>query len=439
MGINNQQRRAAKRRKKMQSGGRSPSGDGQPRRGSGQAGPDGSGAAGSEAGDLRPTDLLEQLLATVGVDPSRAGALAESLYADGAGQSREQVVAAARRLLAHLVRAVVRAGWSPSDLGQVVTRQLGPARVPVVATALHALAVVPGAGEVSAAWSADLASLGPARPAGLDTAGALLDVLRVCELLRALPVIVAVLPPPGVHAPAARVTAQSESRVLARVRALLGKAESTEFPEEAEALSAKAQELITRHSLDGLLASAQADVAQGVVGARRLWLDLPYVLGKATLVEAVARANRCRSVLTEQLGFSTVVGAPRDLDAVELLTTSLLVQATAAMVRHGRQADRAGRSRTTSSRRSFLTSYAHRISERLDKADAEATRATGRAGELVPVLRRHAEHVDSAVHELFPETTARETVVSNGLGWAAGRAAADLARLETARQVRQAG
>ena len=37
--------------------------------------------------------------------------------------------------------------------------------------------------------------------------------------------------------------------MLERVRALLAKAESTTFPEEADALTAKAQQLMTRHAL----------------------------------------------------------------------------------------------------------------------------------------------------------------------------------------------
>ena len=41
-----------------------------------------------------------------------------------------------------------------------------------------------------------------------------------------------------------------DEKKLSRVRALLAKAESSSFPEEAEALSAKAQELMTRHALD---------------------------------------------------------------------------------------------------------------------------------------------------------------------------------------------
>jgi hypothetical protein len=49
-----------------------------------------------------------------------------------------------------------------------------------------------------------------------------------------------------------------DRRMLDRVRALLAKAESTEFPKEAEALSARAQELMARHRIDRALLAALA-------------------------------------------------------------------------------------------------------------------------------------------------------------------------------------
>ena len=69
----------------------------------------------------------------------------------------------------------------------------------------------------------------------------------------------------------------------------------------------------------------------------------------------------------------TVVGFPADLNAVELLFTSLLVQANTAMLRAGGKKDEFGRSRTRAFRQSFLVSYAIRIGERLEEATAHAT------------------------------------------------------------------
>jgi hypothetical protein len=77
-------------------------------------------------------------------------------------------------------------------------------------------------------------------------------------------------------------------------------------------------------------------------------------------------------------------------------------------------------------RRSFLTSYAVRIGERLSAADAETTASYGSA--LVPVLRRQEEVVDSEYERLFPHTReATSTRTYDRRGWDAGRQAADRA------------
>jgi hypothetical protein len=135
------------------------------------------------------------------------------------------------------------------------------------------------------------------------------------------------------------------------------------------------------------------------------------------------------------LEFCTVVGDPRDLDAVDLLVTSLLVQGSAAMVRHGRHVDITGVSRTRSFRQSFLVSYAVRIGERLREASSQVLAETGDESRLLPVLARREEHVEAAVEAMFPDLVERPTSVTNGHGWAAGRAAAELALLDVRGQV----
>ncbi|MGI5202238.1 DUF2786 domain-containing protein [Spirillospora sp. CA-108201] len=221
---------------------------------------------------------------------------------------------------------------------------------------------------------------------------------------------------------------EADQRILGRVRALLAKAESTEFPEEAEALSARAQELMARHSIDHALLAAETGDMGGPDG-RRIAVDSPYEAPKAVLLTVVAEANHCRAVWHRELGFSTVLGFPADLAAVEILFTSLLVQATSAMVHAGPRRDARGRSRTRSFRHAFLNAYAVRIGERLrGAADRAAASAGGK--DLLPVLAARDQAVDQAVDTMFPSLAkGRAGSVSNYEGWVAGRAAADLASL----------
>jgi len=221
--------------------------------------------------------------------------------------------------------------------------------------------------------------------------------------------------------------------MLERVRALLAKAESTTFPEEAEALTTKAQELMARHAIDEAMLDSHDHGGADVVGWR-IHVDDPYAAPKSILLHNIADANRCRAVWSPGLGFATVFGALSDLEMVELLFTSLLVQATEAMTRAGRKVDHRGRSRTRSFRQSFLLAYASRIGERLAAATASVV-AEGeqRHGDaLLPVLANRTEAVEEAVRAAFPDLVQRETKIGNYSGWVAGLAAAELASFAVA-------
>ena len=219
---------------------------------------------------------------------------------------------------------------------------------------------------------------------------------------------------------------------------LLAKAESTTFAAEAETFTAGAQSLMARHSIDAaVLAASHPDRHRGPTApqGRRIGIDNPYDGPKAMLLDAVASANRCRMVWSPELGFGTVVGFEADLEGVEVLFTSLLVQATHTLTTAGSRPNRHGGSRTRAFRQSFLTAYASRIGERLQAVTAaEVVAASGvvrSAGrELVPLLEARAEEVDEAVDTWFPQVTAHSVgAVRDAEGWHSGRAAADRAEL----------
>lgn len=344
-------------------------------------------------------------------------------------------------------------GWQPADVVRFTSRRR---------TARHArLATDAIAGEMRAysgasvddRWREQLSALGAetwwedddehpdawCEREGVDHAVYVASAVELVHLLEWLPRLPSVGPPPGSSSgggadrPRASTASSDrarevDQRMLGRVRALLAKAESTEFPEEAEAFSARAQELMARHSIDHALLAAETGDTAGPAG-RRIPVDNPYDAPKAVLLTVVADANRSRAVWHRDLGFSTVLGFPADLAAVEMLFTSLLVQATAAMVHAGPRRDARGRSRTRSFRHAFLNAYAARIGERLrEAADRAAAGAGGK--DLLPVLAARDRAVEQAVDTMFPNLAkGRSGSVSNYEGWVAGRAAADLASL----------
>ncbi|NUO59443.1 MAG: DUF2786 domain-containing protein, partial [Hamadaea sp.] len=265
------------------------------------------------------------------------------------------------------------------------------------------------------------------------------QVIQTIWHLRRLPNLPFQGPLPGQARPRHIHQHTVDQKMLDRVRALLAKAESTTFPEEAEAYTAKAQELMARHSIDFALLMARTG-GKDEPAVRRIPIDNPYEAAKTLLLQAVAEANACRSVWTEYYGFATVTGFPGDLDSVELLFTSLLVQAVTAMTQSGPKQDRFGRNNTRSFRQAFLTAYAQRIGERLRGATEAAVSETIRdVGEstLLPVLKARTEEVESRFQELFPTLRTRSITVSNRQGWAEGRAAADRAELHSRRAVRE--
>jgi hypothetical protein len=224
-------------------------------------------------------------------------------------------------------------------------------------------------------------------------------------------------------------TRGADPKVTQRVRALLAKAESTDFAEEAEAFTAKAQELIARHAIDQAMLEAGADQPGAGTAGRRLLIDDPYAKAKSLLLNQIVAANRCSCVWHPDMSFSTAFGLVNDLDAVELLFTSLLTQATAAMVAAGRSLGSQGRER--SFRQSFLVAFATRIGERLREATAsQVDAARVRHGDnVLPVLANREAAADAARSEAFPRLRTHRISTSNHHGWIAGQAAADAARL----------
>ncbi|WP_327728356.1 DUF2786 domain-containing protein [Streptomyces sp. NBC_00487] len=342
-----------------------------------------------------------------------------------------------------------RRGWQPADVVRFVRRELEDEHLRLLARLVveeheqeHEQG--PEAGKRQSPpgprWAAQLDEVRElaAHPTRADRFSHATAALELYRLLLRLPTLEPLDRPQSTGG--AQNSPHPESRMLSRIRALLAKAEATGFPEEAEALSAKAQELMARHSIDEALIAARAH-SKNAPGACRIGVEPPYETAKAVLLDAVARANRCEAVWNEDLGFSTVVGFEADLEAVELLHTSLLVQATTALTKAEAAQRKGGRKRTKTFRQSFLAAYAHRIGDRLaavaeaQVAEAEAESAgTGGAGapeqDLLPVLAARDVAVREQVTRMFPDTvTTRVRGVSDLAGWRQGAEAADRAQV----------
>lgn len=342
-----------------------------------------------------------------------------------------------------------RLGWMPADVHRILSRTVGPrhARLSLAVMAAEASGWSDSfVGSLDPRWRAQLDSLhvplrpgsdpvaswataqGDSRPEGIRCA------VECVAWLRQLAPLPRVCPAPGESVAARSAGPPCNTRILERVRALLAKAESTTFSEEAESLTAKAAELMARYAIDRAVLEHGDGSAPCAI---RLPVDDPYANAKSLLLDKVGAANRCRAVWSQALGFATLFGFPAELEMVELLYTSLLVQATTALTVAGPQVDARGRSRTRSFRQSFLVAYAIRIGARLQVAAECGTTAAkaDHGSSLLPVLAARDEAVDGACDAAFPGLVHRTLSVTNHSGWIAGHAAAELADMGVRREM----
>jgi hypothetical protein len=189
----------------------------------------------------------------------------------------------------------------------------------------------------------------------------------------------------------------SDDSLLARVRKLLAMAEDPACTAgEAEAFTAKATELIAKYGVDQAML-ARTDPAADPVGDRMVTVVPPYARDKSGLLAAVAAPLRCRVVHLTRPGLtrSHLFGHAADLERVELLFTSLLVQAAhglaGAPVPAGEHA--------AAYRRSWLAGYTQAVQGRLWAAERSAAAAEPGA-ELVLVDR--TDLVERRRDETYP-------------------------------------
>ncbi|WP_069166915.1 DUF2786 domain-containing protein [Nocardia altamirensis] len=397
-------------------------------------------------------EIANMLMAAAMETARGAVAAAERCAAALAGRDRltPQVEHGVHLAGQRIIARIFQNGWLPWDVHRAARRHLDEHAIALLTDVITTYMQPFAAASVDETWRAQLDQLEAvvwwstsaphlgqwATKHLLTPTEALTTAVQALALLIRLPRLELIRPLPGTARPNTASHHHVDEKVLGRVRGLLAKAESTSFPEEAEALSAKAQELMTKYALDRVLIDADT-AAPDLPGAQRIWLDTPYLEAKALLVDTVAQANRSRAIFSSEWGFMTVVGDDSDLEVIELLTTSLLVQATRAMIASGNQEQRSADSRSRAYRKSFLLAYATRIGERLTAATETTIAQSTESARLLPVLASHQVQVDKAFDTLFPTVRNRGVAIGNANGWDDGRAAADDAKLEARRPLRK--
>jgi hypothetical protein len=217
-----------------------------------------------------------------------------------------------------------------------------------------------------------------------------------------------------------------DAGLLAKVRKLLAMAEGSPNPNEADAFSRKAAELIAAHRIDPDRLQAEADDDLSV-----LEIELgrgAYVRGRLGLLQVIAETHGCRVVfeVRSRGTVAFVAGFRSDLDTTELLYNSLHTQASSRMAGERRATGAA----TQQWRRSFLFGFADEIRQMLDSSAKEAQRHVHPASSAVPALRARDRRVVEFSRQRWGRVSAaRRPKPATVTGFEAGRRAAARADL----------
>ncbi|HCU91373.1 MAG TPA: hypothetical protein DHU96_00855 [Actinobacteria bacterium] len=210
--------------------------------------------------------------------------------------------------------------------------------------------------------------------------------------------------------------------LLIRVRKLLVKAEDPGVtPEEAQALTAKAAELMAKYGIDRALLAAERPETDHPAD-RVIDVDNPWARVQAHLLCGLASAMRCQCVIlprTDPGSRIHVFGFSSDIERTDVLYTSLLIQMwqglMAAQVPAWSRNPRAWR-------RSWLLGFATAVVSRVRAAEhqatSRATASTAAAGSRTAlVLADRGLVIRRNIEQAYPVTRkSRVTYSGNGYG-----------------------
>ncbi len=177
------------------------------------------------------------------------------------------------------------------------------------------------------------------------------------------------------------VTDQKKEDRARKVDALFKKAERASTSEEAEAFFEKAQQLMSRWSIDDSMLRAAGQGIEDQLEQRKFVLQTTYFKADVELLVGIGYVNDCKGVMGRPRGrgipgYMKLVGYRSDLDNVERLFNLLLIQAVRGSV-SAVQSDY-DTSTPYIFRKSFRIAFANRIEQRLKEQKKRAVHDAAR-------------------------------------------------------------
>lgn len=187
-----------------------------------------------------------------------------------------------------------------------------------------------------------------------------------------------------------------------------------------------AMELMARHGVTEMMLATRRGQATDTIIKKRIEIKDPYSYEKMRLANEIGHALNCRSMYSHYrniVSSITFIGFRSDVERVELLYTSLLLQAVNA-VRQERPYSYATASETRQYRKAWLIGFGERVGLRLFRKEREARAkydqdhaadGDGEPGtELVLVSRRDqvSAFYDAEFGDLKPHKNNRQVDIS---------------------------
>lgn len=177
------------------------------------------------------------------------------------------------------------------------------------------------------------------------------------------------------------MTGQQE-KYADKIAKLLRKAEST-TPEEAEALIAKAQQLMTEYAIDeALLAKARGEEVTEEIVEEDITYKGVYHAALFDIGYAIALANDCRGLIGKHGKYTRlhVIGFKSDVERVRMLDASVQIQAVGALTKWWSEQDSSWMTAMDKfkARREFLFGFARGLGHQLTAAKVAGEKAAAK-------------------------------------------------------------
>lgn len=211
------------------------------------------------------------------------------------------------------------------------------------------------------------------------------------------------------------MTAEQQNTYADKIAKILAKAEDPSVtPEEAETFFAKAQELMTRWSIDeAMIRAAGRGADPSKVIELKIRFSTQWAGPLSELCACVAQRNGCRPLFMKRGPTTTVfvVGIEEDVRRAEQLNSSLQIQALAALTKwwaeHQDEYQFESKGRQWRARREFLHGFGWGVDLKLGEAvataeaAAEAETEDGESGSVALVLRNKAGQIDAFIQTQY--------------------------------------